>query len=345
MADNRFFSAAGPFDLATLAAVAEAEIARQGAAPGILYRDVAPLDKAAATDVSFLDNKRYLDAFADSAAGACVVRAEAVAVAPAGMALLVSPHPYLSYARIAQAFHPVAPVEPWVSPAATVDDTAVLAPDCRVEAGAVIAAGAEIGARCHIGANVVIGAGVRLGEDCVIEACASLSHCLVGARVLIHMGARIGQDGFGFASGPTGHVKVPQLGRVIVGDDVEIGANTTIDRGAGPDTVIGAGSQIDNLVQIGHNVVLGRHCVVVAQVGIAGSTRIGDGVMIGGQAGLTGHLTVGSKARIGAQSGVMRDVAEGETVGGSPARPMQVWLRQTAVLDRMTRKGKGEGHG
>jgi UDP-3-O-[3-hydroxymyristoyl] glucosamine N-acyltransferase len=159
--------------------------------------------------------------------------------------------------------------------------------------------------------------------------------------VIVHAGARIGQDGFGFASGSDGHVKVPQLGRVIIGDDVEIGANTTIDRGAGPDTVIGAGTQIDNLVQIAHNVVLGKGCVIVAQVGISGSTKVGDYVVMGGQAGLTGHLSIGNKARIAAQSGVMRDVSEGETVGGSPATSMREWLRRVAVVDRLSRKGKG----
>ena len=159
--------------------------------------------------------------------------------------------------------------------------------------------------------------------------------------MLIHAGVRIGQDGFGFATGAEGHVKVPQLGRVIIGDDVEIGANTTIDRGAGPDTVIGAGTQIDNLVQIGHNVVLGRGCVVVAQVGISGSTKVGDYVVIGGQVGLAGHLSIGNKVRIAAQSGVMRDVAEGETVGGSPATTMRDWLRRVAIVDRLARKGKG----
>jgi UDP-3-O-[3-hydroxymyristoyl] glucosamine N-acyltransferase len=345
MSDPRFFPTAGPFDLAYLAIVGEADVAVANVGQERMFRDVAPLERAGLEDVSFLDNRRYLDAFSASSAGACFIRGEAVPSAPDGMALLVSPNPYLSYARAARAFHPAMPLVPAISPAATVDETAVLGPGCQVDAGAVVGAGVEMGARCHIAANAVLCANVRLGDDCVVEACASLSHCLVGARVLIHMGARIGQDGFGFATGPTGHVKVPQLGRVVIEDDVEIGANTTIDRGAGPDTVIGAGTQIDNLVQIAHNVVLGKGCVVVAQVGISGSTKVGDYVIIGGQAGLTGHIVVGNKARIGGQSGVMRDVGEGDTVGGSPARKMQDWLRQVAWLDRMTRKGKGDGHG
>jgi UDP-3-O-[3-hydroxymyristoyl] glucosamine N-acyltransferase len=345
MPDPRFFRALGPFELAHLAVVGEADIAVTTMKPQRMFRDVAPLDRAGPEDVSFFDNKRYLNDFSNSSAGACFIRKEALPSAPDGMALLVSPNPYLSYARAAQAFHPARPLAPGISPTATVDETAVLGQECQVDSGAVIGAGVELGARCYIGANAVVCSNVRLGDDCVIEACASLSHCLVGARVMIHMGARIGQDGFGFATGPAGHVKVPQLGRVVIEDDVEIGANTTIDRGAGPDTVIGAGTQIDNLVQIAHNVQLGKGCVVVAQVGIAGSTKVGDYVMIGGQAALTGHLVVGNKARIAGQSGVMRDVEKGDTVGGTPARKMQDWLRQTAWLDRMTRKGKGDGHG
>ena len=341
MADSRFFATAGPFDLGTLAQMAGAEIVEGREKKAGVFRGVAPLDTAGPAEVSFFDNPRYAASFAHSKAGVCVARPEAVKQAPATMALLVSANPYLGYARIAQAFHPTAVVQPGIAATASIDPSARLAGSCRIDPGAVIGAGAEIGARCHVGANVVIGPGVRLGEGCVVEPGATLVYCLIGARVLIHAGVRIGQDGFGFATGAEGHVKVPQLGRVLIGDDVEIGANTTIDRGAGPDTVIGAGTQIDNLVQIGHNVVLGKGCVVVAQVGISGSTKVGDFVVIGGQAGFTGHISIGNKARIAAQSGVMRDIAEGETVGGTPAMPLREFFRRVAVLDRLVRKGKG----
>jgi UDP-3-O-[3-hydroxymyristoyl] glucosamine N-acyltransferase len=188
----------------------------------------------------------------------------------------------------------------------------------------------------------VIGASVVLGDDVRVGANATLSHCIVGSRVRIYTGVRIGQDGFGFAPDPDAPVKVPQLGRVIVGDDVEIGANTTIDRGAGPDTIIGSGTMIDNLVQIGHNVQIGRGCVLVSQVGISGSTRLGDYVMIGGQDGLTGHLTIGDGAKIGAQAGVLRDVKAGETVLGSPSMPIREFHYLTAYIRRLAAKHRGE---
>ncbi len=211
-----------------------------------------------------------------------------------------------------------------------------------MEHNAVIGPGAAIGKRCAIGANTVIGASVVLGDDVRVGANATLSYCIVGSRVRIYTGVRIGQDGFGFAPDPDAPVKVPQLGRVIVGDDVEIGANTTIDRGAGPDTIIGSGTMIDNLVQIGHNVQIGRGCVLVSQVGISGSTRLGDYVMIGGQGGLTGHLMIGDGAKIGAQAGVLRDVKAGEVVLGSPSIPIREFHYMTTYLRRLAAKHRGE---
>ena len=337
MADPRFFAVAGPF---TLGALTEISAAKPAAEYDVsrLFRDVSPLESAGPDEVSFLDNKKYVAAFQASKAGLCIVAPDMVDKAPTGMALLVSSDPYRSYARIAQAFYPVAAPEAWVAPTAWIDASAVIGEGCRIEPGAVIGAKAEIGARCRISANVVIGPGVVVGEDCIIGANATVSHAKLGRKVVIYPGARIGQDGFGFAMGPEGHLKVPQLGRVIIGNGVEIGANATIDRGAGPDTVIGDGCMIDNLVQIGHNVQLGRGCVIVAQVGISGSTRMGDFVAAGGQAGITGHLKIGAGARIAAQAGVMRDIGPGETVGGAPAVPMADWLRQSAILGKMARK-------
>jgi UDP-3-O-[3-hydroxymyristoyl] glucosamine N-acyltransferase len=340
MADLRFFALAGPFTAGDLATRVGADLA--GAADaGLLLTDVAPLDTAEATHITFLENKKYRAALRVTQAGAAVVAPDAVPLAPAGLTLLVSPAPYVTYAMVAQAFHPEPAPTPGIAVTAVIDPSARLGAGCTVDHHAVIGANVEIGERCHIGANATIGAGCVIGDDVRVGANATVSHCLIGARVRLYPGVRIGQDGFGFAPSRDGHVKVPQLGRVVIGDDVEVGANSTIDRGAGPDTVIGAGTMIDNLVQIGHNVQTGRGCVLVAQVGIAGSTRLGDYVQIGGQGGLTGHLVIGASAKIAAQSGVMRDVAPGETMMGSPAVPIRDHHRQVALIRRLA-KNKGD---
>jgi UDP-3-O-[3-hydroxymyristoyl] glucosamine N-acyltransferase len=337
VADSRFFTVVGPFTVAEVAARSGAQLADPAFADRLL-RDVAPLETAEAEHLTFLDNRKYLEAFRRTRAGAALVRPDVVQSARAGLALLLTPDPYSAYARAAQAFYPDPLPAPGIDASAVIDPTARLGVDCTVEANAVIGPRAEIGRRCHIGASSVVGAACMLGEEVRVGANVTLSYCLIGSRVRILPGARIGQDGFGFAIDPRGYIKVPQLGRVIVEDDVEIGANTTIDRGTGPDTVIGAGTMIDNLVQIGHNVQVGRGCVLVAQSGIAGSTRLGEFVMIGGQCGLIGHLSIGAGARIAAGSGVMRDVAAGESVMGYPAVPIRQHHRMTALLRRWAKK-------
>ncbi|MBI3453944.1 MAG: UDP-3-O-(3-hydroxymyristoyl)glucosamine N-acyltransferase [Rhodospirillales bacterium] len=341
MADPRFFKAKGPFPLSRLAEIAGATLG-PGADPNAEFTDVAALEDAGTAQVSFLDNRRYLAAFAKSQAGACVVHPDIADRAPPGMALLLSEAPYKAYALIARAFYPAEIAEPGIHRMANVDPTAQLAEGVSVEASAVIGPRAEIGPRSRIGANAVIGAGVVIGSDCIVGVNASLACCIVGARVMIYPGVRIGQDGFGFASDRAGHTKVPQLGRVLIGDDVEIGANTCIDRGSASDTVIGDGCMIDNLVQIGHNVRLGRGCVLVSQVGISGSTHLEDYVMVGGQGGLAGHLRVGAGAKVAAQSGVHRNIPAGEAVGGSPAVPVEEWRRQVAVLRRLAKRKASE---
>jgi UDP-3-O-[3-hydroxymyristoyl] glucosamine N-acyltransferase len=339
MADPRYFRVAGPFEVGEIARRIGAEIT--GAA-GRVLRDVAPLDAATPDDLSFLDNRRYVEAFRNTRAGAIIAHPRLAPEAPAGATLLLTQAPYRAYARAAQLFYPDPPPEPSRAPSAVIDPSAVLGEGCCVEANAVIAAEAQIGCRCVIGANAVIGRAAVLGDDCRVGANASLSHCIIGARVRVYPGARIGQDGFGFAPDAAAPVKVPQLGRVLIGDDVEIGANTTIDRGAGPDTIIGSGTMIDNLVQIGHNVRIGRGCVIVALVGISGSTRLGDFVMVGGQAGMAGHLTIGDRARVGAQAGVIRDVEADAAVLGSPAIPIKEFHYVTAFVRRLAAKKKGD---
>lgn len=333
MADPRFFIRAGPFDLRALAGIAGAEL-DPGADPARVISDVASLDDAGPEHVSFLDNRRYLSKFSASRAGACLVDPDFAARAPAGMALLLTKQPYRGYALVAQAFYPEPPVVAGRHETALVDPTARVGPGTRIGPGVVVGARAEIGRACDIQANVVIQDGVVVGDGCVIGANAFLTHCLIGDRCRIHAGVCVGNRGFGFAMGPGAYVDVPQLGRVILEDDVEVGANSTIDRGAGPDTVIGAGSKIDNLVQIGHNVRLGRGCVLVAQSGIAGSTKLEDHVVAAAQAGVAGHLTIGKGARLAAQAGIMRDVAPGQSIGGSPGMPLRDFFRLCTIWQR-----------
>ena len=266
MADPRFHLCAGPFTLAELATLTEAEMG-EDCDPDLRLVDVAPLDRAGAEQLSFLDNRKYISSFESSKAAACIVAPKLADRAPKGMALLLSAAPYKAYALAAQAFYPTPALEPYVAETAFIENSARIDPSCRVEHGVVIGARASVGKNCLIEANAVIGTAVEIGDDVIIGACASLSHCLIGERTKIYPGVRIGQDGFGFSPDPGGHTKVPQLGRVIIGADVEIGANSTVDRGSGPDTIIGQGCWIDNLVQIGHNVELGRGCVVAGMVG------------------------------------------------------------------------------
>jgi UDP-3-O-[3-hydroxymyristoyl] glucosamine N-acyltransferase len=345
MADSRFFRNHGPLTLGRIAELAGAELG-PGADAARRLDDVAPLETAGPEELSFFDNPRYAAALAASRAGACIIAPAQAKRAPAGMALLLSKAPYRSYALAARAFYPRPRPQPGIAPSAIIDAAARLGDGVAVGPGAVIGPRATVGARAAIGANTVIEAGVEIGADCLIGPLVVLSHCLIGERVTLHPGVKIGQDGFGFAPDPKGHVKVPQLGRVIIGDDCDIGANTTIDRGAGPDTVIGDGTWIDNLVQIGHNVRIGRGCIIVAQTGISGSTRLGDFVMLGGQVGIAGHLTLGDGARLAAKSGLMHDIPPGATFGGIPAVPMAQFLRQTVELKRVaTERRKGEKDG
>lgn len=340
MADRRFFSVAGPFSLGDIAAMTGAQLS-DPARVADMINDVAPLDTAHEGHLSFFDNRKYLDAFKNTKASACFSRPELAGMGAAGVMLLLTKNPHMAYAVAASAFYPERrPVEGVRAASATIDPSAVVADDCVVEHGAVIGANVKIGSACHIGAHAVISAGVEIGDHCDIGSNVYISHALIGARVRLGPGVCVGKPGFGFAIGPQGFLGVPQLGRVIIEDDVDIGANTTVDRGAGPDTIIGQGTRIDNLVQVGHNVRIGKYCAIAAQAGISGSTQIGDRVMIGGQAGLAGHLKIGSSVKIAGQSGVLRDIPDGEEHMGSPAVPIRQNLRQATILAKLADKQK-----
>lgn len=339
MADPDFFKRGPALSLKELAALSGADIA-EGSNPSALIEDVAPLDKAGPKDLSFFDNVKYRDQFRMTKAGACFIAPANLKDAPKGVNLLVSKSPYRAYALAAQKLYPDSRAKGSISPQAFIDPSAKIGKDCVIEPGAVIGAGVILGEGCLIEANATIAANVKIGDHCRIGPNASVTHAVIGHHVRLYPGARVGQDGFGFAIDPKGFVKVPQLGRVIIDDHVEIGANSCIDRGSGPDTVIGQGTWIDNLVQIGHNVKIGKGCVLVSQVGISGSTVIEDYVMLGGQAGVAGHLRLGKGARIGAQAGVLRDIPAGAEHMGYPSMPSRQFLRQVALLKRLINKEK-----
>ncbi|MBT5267325.1 MAG: UDP-3-O-(3-hydroxymyristoyl)glucosamine N-acyltransferase [Rhodospirillaceae bacterium] len=339
MADPNFFKKAGPYTLTQLAEMVGAKLVRC-LDPDRIISDVATLDQAGADAICFLENRKYIADLENSSAGACLLREDMVDRAPETIALLVCERPRRAFARLAAAFYPQPALEGKIEEGAQVDASAELGEGCRIGANAVIGEGVKLGPRVVVDAGAVIAAAVTVGADSVIGAAASLSHCQIGERVVIYPGARIGQPGFGFEFDDQGPVKMPQLGRVIIEDDVEIGANTTIDRGSGPDTVIGRGTMIDNLVQIGHNVRIGRGCIIVAQVGIAGSTTIGDHVVLGGQVGVVGHLTIGDGVRVAAQSGINRSIKAGLTVGGAPAVAIEEWRRQVVAVKRLGRPAK-----
>ena len=310
--------------------------------------NVAPLDAARASDLGFLDDAKYLDALATTRAGACLLSPRFAESAPAHLPVLVIAHPYRAFVAVARALFPEA-LRPssmfggsGQAPGSHVHASARLEAGVTVDPLAVIGPGAEIGTGTLIAAGAVIGPKVGIGRGCHIGSGVTVQHALIGDRVIVHPGTRIGQDGFGFLPSAQGHVKIPQNRRVIIQDDVEIGANVTIDRGSTRDTVIGEGTKIDNLVQIAHNVSIGRHCLIAGQVGISGSARLGDFVMLGGKVGIADHVSVGTGASLGAQSGVMQDVPAGARWIGSPAQPVRDFMKGVAVVRRLAR-GRREG--
>lgn len=348
MSVRSFFANEKPFSVGEVASLVGAEL-RRNPSPGRAVTGIAALDHAGPADLAFLDNLKFTRQACDSSAGACLTSERFTEFVPAGTALLIAPQPFHAFVIAARALYPGA-LRPssiferkGVAPGAAVHASAHLESGVTIDPGVVVGPGAEIGSGTIIGANAVIGPDVRIGRNCNIGANATIAHAFIGDRVILHPGCLIGQDGFGYVMGPQGHRKIPQIGRVIIQDDVEIGAGTAIDRGALRDTVIGEGTKIDNQVQIAHNVAIGRHCVLVAQTGIAGSATLEDFVVLGAKAGIKDHVTVGEGAQIAATASVAGDVPAGGRWAGTPAKPAAQWLRELAAVNRLGRAVEPDG--
>ncbi|UTD28952.1 UDP-3-O-(3-hydroxymyristoyl)glucosamine N-acyltransferase [Bradyrhizobium sp. WD16] len=348
MAHLTFFKQPAWSTLADIAALTGAELVDASRAGQRINR-LAAVDRAGPSDLTFFDNKKYAAQLAGTHAGACLVSERLAASVPPHVAVLRVADPYRAFVRVAREFHPDA-LRPGsscgtegIASSAAIHETARLEDGVTVDPLAVIGPEAEIGSGSVIGAGAVIGAGVKIGRDCSIGAGCTIVCALIGNDVIIHPGCRIGQDGYGFVSGRDGHLKVPQTGRVLIQNAVELGAGTTVDRGALRDTVIGEGTKIDNLVQVGHNVVIGRHCIIVSQSGIAGSSVLGDGVVLGARVGVSDHAVIGDGAQIAARSSVVGEVPAGVRWGGSPAKPIKQFFREIFELERLGREGASHG--
>jgi UDP-3-O-[3-hydroxymyristoyl] glucosamine N-acyltransferase len=340
MADPRFYNNRGPFTLADVCAHSGVPLPADADGAARVC-DLATLEGAAAQHLAFCAGKAARAALAQTKVGFCFIGRDAEpAKVPLGTVGLPCDSAQRAFAAALDLFYPESMLVTWsqqtpVDPSARIGEGVMLAP------GVVIGPNVEIGDRTRIGPNAVIGRGVAIGRDCEIGSNVTIANSYIGDRVVILPGAQIGQPGFGFASGTAGHIKIPQIGRVIVQDKVEVGACCTIDRGAIGDTVIGEGTKIDNLVQIGHNTHMGRHCIIVAQVGISGSCEIGDFVVMGGQAGVADHAIIGDGTRLAARTGVMPGVLPpGQDYGGTPARPVKDWLRESVALAKLAKTKK-----
>jgi UDP-3-O-[3-hydroxymyristoyl] glucosamine N-acyltransferase len=341
MPDPRFYDSQGPISLGELAALTGATLV-DAAASGRPIETVAPLGQAGASGISYLADRKFLPDLAATAAGACFVSPPHADLGPSGCAILLTSEPQAAYTRAAAHLHHLRR-HPASSPA--IHPEAELEEGVVIGHGVVIGPGAKIGGGTEISANAVIGPGVAIGRDCRIGANACIGFALIGDRVRILSGAVIGESGFGVAASAAGAIDAPQLGRVILQDGVTVGACSCIDRGAWNDTVVGENTKIDNLVQIAHNVRIGRNCVLAAQAGIAGSTVIGDGAQFGGKAGTGDHLVLGDRIRMAAGALTMRDIPSGETWCGQPAKPIRKFMREIAWLSRKAEaREKAGGH-
>jgi UDP-3-O-[3-hydroxymyristoyl] glucosamine N-acyltransferase len=348
MAQPSFFKKPPASVLADIATLAKAQLVDPSRA-GHVITGLASLDEAGPMHLTFFDNLKYADQLKATKAGACLVSPRFESQVPGHVAALRVAQPFRAFVKVAREWHgDTLRPQSWVgndgiAPSAIIDPTARLEDGVVVDPLAVIGPEVEIGSGTVIGAGAVIGPGVKIGRDCNVGARTAIQCALIGNNVLIHPGCSIGQDGYGFVFfGPDGHLKVPQTGRVLIQNDVEIGAGTTIDRGSLRDTVIGEGTKIDNQVQIGHNVTIGRHCLLAAQIGLAGSLTIGDNVALGAKVGINNHLKIGDGAQVTAMSAVKDDIPPNGRWGGHFAKPTKQWFKEIVAVERLVRDSKAD---
>ena len=339
MADPRFYSNRGPYSIDQIVGSCGGKLLKNPDNKRVL-NDVSALSGAEVHEVAFVDNRRYASELDNTQAGLLLLPPDLVGRAPSNAAVVECDNAYDSFAKIAELFYPEIYVSSFDPSNTAISNKAKIASDVSISPGVTIYDDAVIGSGCFIGANTIIGNAVVIGENTWIGPNSTLCYCIVGDSNIIHTGVRIGQDGFGFSPGFPDHRKVPQLGRVLIGDNVEIGANSCVDRGSLLDTEIGNGTKIDNLVQIAHNVRVGSGCLFAGQVGVAGSSSIGDYVMIGGQTAISGHLTIGDKVQIGGKSSVTKNLASGSKVLGNPAVDSRLHWKRMATLNKLTKRKK-----
>ena len=337
MVDTTFFKNNGPFTLEQIAKIINAEI-ETTCDEKSLVKDIATMENAGEEDICFFYDRKAKEKAANIKAKVCVTNADLKNWIPNGVVVMTVPNPKNAFLELNKAMYEEVRNPSEIAPSASISKTAVIGENCFVGPNVVIEDDVVIGDNCYLEANCFIGRGCKIGDNSRIGVGAYVTYTIMGKNCYIYTGAKLGADGFGFNTINGQHVRIPQLGRLIIGDDVEVGANTCIDRGALDDTVIGSGCRVDNLVQIAHNDKIGRGCIIIAQTGIAGSCTFGDYVVCAGQTGFADHLTVGSGAQIGAQSGIMRDVEPGAVVMGTPAVPFKDFMRQVSFLQRNGKK-------
>lgn len=334
MFDDRFYIKNLEIDLLEVLALLEKHgLKIQAKSESLIIKDVSTLEKATQNTLSFLDNKKYLSQLGKTKASACFVKKEFEEFVPKSTKVLVTNNPYLAFAIVADYFY-----KPKVSlNSSLISDKAKIGDGTFIGSNVYIAQNVEIGKNCQIHAGCYIGQGVKIANSSIIHSNCSITFAIIGNNVIIHSGVKIGQDGFGFANSGGKNVKVPQLGRVLIEDDVEIGANTCIDRGSFNDTKIGQGVKIDNLVHVAHNVEIGNNSIILAQVAIAGSVKIGQNVVVAGQAAIAGHLSIGSFSQIGGQAGVTGNLPSGSKVTGTPAEPINQLYKRIIKLKKIAK--------